>query len=319
MAQKKRERYTERTRPHRKGSGGTESGSLNEGLKNPMVLVAVGGLILAVFLALGFLLGRDTTPTETAQDPAADEAAILEELGIPTPIVETGSEDEGAALDTDDAAEGDTGDATEGDTGDEPDAADAGEAGLSLPGDGEPYAAPDDMGLLPGEKSYFATIETDRGPIVVELWPEVAPAHVNAFAFLADDGFYDGLTFHRVEPGFVIQGGDPLGTGSGGPGYALPAEFNADNPVPHRIGTLAMARSSDEDSGGSQFYIVLEDGSSPTSLDGKYTVFGHVISGMDAVQAVQRGDVMISVTFEEKDFSERVVSPDDIRNGDLPQ
>ena len=346
---RKRERYTERTRPHRKDTGG--GGPVNiegEGWKNPMVLIAIGALVVAVVMVVGFMVGRDTTTTQTAAQDASEKA--LEEGEIPTipiptidmPTIEvTGEEgaeapdeaaataegegaDEETAPEGEAAAGGEQGEGADEATGTEgedaaSDTAKGEEIVLSLPGSGTPYEAPDDMGLEAGKKAYFATIETERGPIVVELWPEVAPAHVNSFAFLAEDGFFDGLTFHRVVDGFVIQGGDPNGDGSGGPGYRLPAEFNADNPVPHRVGTLAMARSSDEDSAGSQFYIVLADSPSATALDGKYTVFGHVIEGMDTVLAIREGDVIESVEFEEKDISERVVGPDDVRAGELPQ
>ncbi|MFN2114600.1 MAG: peptidylprolyl isomerase [Anaerolineae bacterium] len=300
MTKKQRERYTERARPHRKSTG-VAGGFADEGFKNPMVLVAVAGLVMAVFLVLGFMLGRGSPAPSTAQDTLTEDLAGADDLV---------AADSGADAEAVDVAESSSGEAESGADAD----ADAGEPATEL----TQYAAPGDMGLEPGEKSYFATIETDRGTIVLELWPEIAPQHVNAFAFLASEGFYDGLTFHRVEPGFVIQGGDPLGNGTGGPGYNLPAEFNADNPVPHRAGTLAMARSMDENSGGSQFYIVLEDGPSASGLDGQYTVFGHVVEGMDTVRAIQKGDVMRSVTFEAKDISERVVSPDDIREGNLP-
>ena len=111
-------------------------------------------------------------------------------------------------------------------------------------------------------------IATDRGDIVVKLFPDDAPMHAAAFLKLVKSGFYDGLTFHRVEPGFVVQGGDPDGNGTGRPGYRLHAEFNA---RPHQRGTLAMARSSNPDSAGSQFYICLADA---RFLDNQYTVFG---------------------------------------------
>lgn len=100
------------------------------------------------------------------------------------------------------------------------------------------------------------------------------------------------MTFHRVEPGFVVQGGDPQGDGTGGPGYTLPAEFNA---RPHTRGTLAMARASNPDSAGSQFYICLEDA---RFLDGQYTVFGEMTDGFEALDAIRRGDVMRTVTIE---------------------
>ncbi len=138
-------------------------------------------------------------------------------------------------------------------------------------------------------------IATEHGDILLELFPDDAPMHVAAFLKLVDDGFYDGLTFHRVEPGFVIQGGDPDGNGTGGPGYRLPAEFNARK---HLRGTLAMARSSDPDSAGSQFYICLGDA---RFLDGQYTVFGSTVAGLEVVDAIRRGDVMTAVTVEAYD------------------
>jgi peptidylprolyl isomerase/peptidyl-prolyl cis-trans isomerase B (cyclophilin B) len=112
---------------------------------------------------------------------------------------------------------------------------------------------------------------------------------VASFVELAEKGYYDGLTFHRVVPGFVAQGGCPEGTGTGGPGYRVKAEFNE---RPHLSGTLAMARASDPDSAGSQFYICLAP---QPSLDGQYTVFGQTISGFEHVKAIKKGDVMESV------------------------
>ena len=132
----------------------------------------------------------------------------------------------------------------------------------------------------------FVSIETSYGKIVLELYPDVAPQHVASFKSLIAKGFYDGLTFHRVEPGFVVQGGDPTGTGMGGPGYNVPAEFND---KPHLRGTLAMARSSHPDSAGSQFYICLDDA---RFLDRNYTVFGGVVEGMEAVDQISVGDKM---------------------------
>jgi cyclophilin family peptidyl-prolyl cis-trans isomerase len=180
------------------------------------------------------------------------------------------------------------------------------------------YTAPAEMGIDGESYAYFATIATNKGNIVVELFPDVAPQHVNSFAFLSEAGFYDGLSFHRVVPGFVIQGGDPTGTGGGGPGYLVPGEFMAENPVPHRVGSLAMARTPDPNSAGSQWYIVLEDGPSATKLNGQYTVFGHVIEGLDVVQSIAMGDTMTEVDVYARDASESVVSSDDIRNGMLP-
>lgn len=130
-------------------------------------------------------------------------------------------------------------------------------------------------------KTYTAHIETTLGPIDVEFFPKDAPQTVNSFIFLAKQGYYDGVIFHRVIPNFMIQGGDPTGTGTGGPGYQLPAEFNSHKHVP---GILSMARTSDPDSAGSQFFIV--QGKPAPFLDGQYTVFGKVTSGMDTVDKI---------------------------------
>lgn len=124
------------------------------------------------------------------------------------------------------------------------------------------------------------------GTILIELYPDVAPKTVESFLTLTKKGFYNGLKFHRVVPGFVVQGGDPRGDGTGGPGYTLKAEFNQRK---HVTGTVAMARAQHPDSAGSQFYICLAP---QPSLDGKYTVFGQVIEGMDTVQKIKVGDVM---------------------------
>jgi cyclophilin family peptidyl-prolyl cis-trans isomerase len=159
------------------------------------------------------------------------------------------------------------------------------------------YTTPPAMQIDPN-RSYVATIVTGKGNIVVALNPQAAPQTVNNFVFLARSGFYDGLTFHRVEPGFVIQGGDPLGTGSGGPGYTLPAEIG----LTHVEGAIAMARLPDSanperNSSGSQFYITL----APTPfLDGAYTVFGQVTEGMDVVKAIEKGDIIETIVIEER-------------------
>jgi cyclophilin family peptidyl-prolyl cis-trans isomerase len=155
------------------------------------------------------------------------------------------------------------------------------------------YSGRPEMVIDP-DKSYQANITTNKGDIVVSLNAEAAPEHVNNFVFLSNEGYYDGLTFHRVEPGFVIQGGDPLGDGQGGPGYTVPGEFS----LKHIEGALAMARLPDQinpnrESSGSQFYITL----APTPfLDDQYSVFGQVESGMDVVKAIKIGDVIEQVT-----------------------
>jgi len=134
------------------------------------------------------------------------------------------------------------------------------------------------------------TIETQYGNIEIELYPKDAPKTVEQIGNLANKGFYNNLSFHRVVPGFVVQGGDPKGNGTGGSGKTIVAEFNARK---HVEGTLAMARSSDPNSADSQFYIAL--GTLP-HLDGNYTVFGQVTKGMEFVKKIQQGDKMLKVT-----------------------
>ena len=139
----------------------------------------------------------------------------------------------------------------------------------------------------------MATITMEKGGVIeIELYPDSAPKTVENFVTLSKKGFYNGLTFHRVEPGFVVQGGDPNGNGTGGPGYSIKAEFNERL---HQRGTVAMARASDPDSAGSQFYICLAPA---PSLDRQYTVFGKVVKGMDVVDKIQIGDKMKSVTIK---------------------
>jgi peptidyl-prolyl cis-trans isomerase B (cyclophilin B) len=139
-----------------------------------------------------------------------------------------------------------------------------------------------------------AVITLDDGnEIRVEFYPADAPKTVENFVTLAKKGFYDNLTFHRVVPDFVVQGGCPQGTGTGGPGYTIKAEFNKQK---HVRGSVAMARSQHPDSAGSQFYITY--GATP-HLDGSYTVFGHVVSGMEHVDRIKQGDRMKSVKIVE--------------------
>jgi cyclophilin family peptidyl-prolyl cis-trans isomerase len=148
---------------------------------------------------------------------------------------------------------------------------------------------------------YQATIVTDKGNVVAELYPD-APQGVNNFVTLAQNGFYDGLTFHRVEPGFVIQGGDPKGDGTGGPGYTIPAEINHK----HGRGALAWARTGDQvnperESSGSQFYITLQE---TPFLDGQYSVFGQVLSGMEIVDKIAVGDKIQRIDIKEVQASQ---------------
>jgi len=137
------------------------------------------------------------------------------------------------------------------------------------------------------KKATQVTIEMDKGGnIVMEFFAKDAPKTVNNFLKLTNEKFYDGLIFHRVEPGFVVQGGDPRGNGTGGPGYTI--KFEASSRL-HTTGAVAMARMKDPDSAGSQFYICLDDAK---HLDTKYTVFGQVVEGMDVVNNIKRGDIM---------------------------
>jgi len=140
-------------------------------------------------------------------------------------------------------------------------------------------------------KIHFVSIITNRGTIELELYPQHAPQTVNNFLYLAGQGFYDGVLFHRVIPNFMIQGGDPTGTGSGGPGYRFADECN-DNPLTHERCVISMANAG-PNTNGSQFFIT----HLPTPhLDGKHTVFGKVIAGEDIVDAIEQGDTMMSVT-----------------------
>ncbi len=154
------------------------------------------------------------------------------------------------------------------------------------------FTAPKKSAVSP-DTAYTATIKTIHGDIIVALDAKAAPLGVTNFRQLAQGGFYNGLTFHRVEPGFVIQGGDPSGNGTGGPGYTIPAEIG----LKHIKGAIAWARTGDQvnperRSSGSQFYITLE----PTPfLDGAYSVFGHVTSGEEVVAQVRPGDKILKI------------------------
>lgn len=152
-------------------------------------------------------------------------------------------------------------------------------------GEGKTYSAPPPMTIDPA-KTYIATLTTPRGDIVVKLRPDLAPQTVNSFVFLSRDGFYNGTTWHRVLPSFMAQGGDPTGTGRGGPGYTVPDEFT-DKVAFDRPGLLAMANTGMPNSGGSQFFIT----TAPTPhLNGGYTIFGEVTQGQDIVNGIPLRD-----------------------------
>jgi len=242
----------------------------------------MGGSVAAVLVVAGlvwFFAGRGgagpASPTPAPTEAVATEAV---ETAEPTAAEESGDEPTPAESESEPSEE----------------------ESLSMPEAAternDMYSAPPQMQIDPSQ-SYEATIATEKGEIVVDMDAGEAPRTVNNFVFLAREGFYDGLTFHRVEPNFVIQGGDPLGTGTGGPGYTVPAEIGLE----HIAGAIAMARRGDQvnperASSGSQFYITL---ASTPHLDGAYTVFGEVVEGMDVVQSIEVGDVIESVTIEE--------------------
>jgi cyclophilin family peptidyl-prolyl cis-trans isomerase len=144
------------------------------------------------------------------------------------------------------------------------------------------------------QRTYRVTITTPRGAIVMDLDPKLAPNSVNNFVALARQGYYDGLTFHRVVPEFVVQGGCPEGSGRGGPGYQF-----ADEPVrgEYKLGAVAMANAG-PDTNGSQFFVCIDDCTQKLSKD--YNLFGYVVEGIDVAQSTQVGDSMQSVVIEER-------------------
>lgn len=155
------------------------------------------------------------------------------------------------------------------------------------------FQEPKQAMIFEKDKKYEAVIHTNKGDIICELASDKAPLSVTNFIQLAKEGFYNGLTFHRVVPHFVIQGGDPTGSGTGGPGYTIPAEIG----LKHELGALAWARLPDQvnpqkRSSGSQFYITIEK---VAYLDGEYSVFGKTISGMDVVKKIKEKDRIESI------------------------
>ena len=150
------------------------------------------------------------------------------------------------------------------------------------------YSAPPQM-TIDISKQYTATIETGKGNIVLELFASDVPVTVNNFVFLARDGFYDGTTFHRVIPDFMAQGGDPTGTGTGGPGYKFADEFTEHT---HVLGALSMANAG-PNTNGSQFFITYTP---QHHLDGKHSVFGQLVDGMDVLKTIENGDTIVRIT-----------------------
>jgi len=166
-------------------------------------------------------------------------------------------------------------------------------------------------------KTPIATLSLDSGEVIkISLLPEIAPNTVNNFIALSQDGFYDGLTFHRVIKNFMIQGGDPMGNGMGGPGYSIKGEFNENgfsNGLKHTRGVLSMARTRDMDSAGSQFFIMHEDSE---TLDGKYASFGIVTEGLEVVDKI----VEVPVNKDDKPLEDIVIKSITIElNGYVPE
>jgi len=154
------------------------------------------------------------------------------------------------------------------------------------------YSTPPPM-KIDTSKQYNAIIETEKGNLVLELFAGDVPLTVNNFVFLAREGFYDGTTFHRVIPGFVAQGGDPTGTGTGGPGYTFADEFTDQT---HVAGALSMANAG-SNTNGSQFFITYTP---QHHLDGKHSVFGQLVNGMDVLEEIEQGDTIVRITIEER-------------------
>ncbi len=154
------------------------------------------------------------------------------------------------------------------------------------------YNSPIPM-VIDVNKKYTAVIKTAKGDLTLELYPQDAPVTVNNFVSLARKGFYNGLTFHRVIPGFMAQGGDPTGTGSGGPGYTIPDEISQRK---HVTGALSMAKTAQPNTGGSQFFICYAP---QPHLDGIHTVFGQLTQGMDVLKQLVNGDKMTEVIVTE--------------------
>ena len=153
------------------------------------------------------------------------------------------------------------------------------------------YSEPPTM-IIDSGRQYTATIETEKGIIILELFASDVPVTVNNFVFLAREGFYDNTTFHRVIPNFMAQGGDPTGTGTGGPGYKFADEFTNHT---HCAGALSMANSG-PNTNGSQFFITYEP---QPHLDNKHSVFGQLTEGMEVLKLLENGDTLVRITIEE--------------------
>jgi peptidylprolyl isomerase len=225
--------------------------------QNPLPAILSALVVVAIFIVLGFMLTSNRPGSgQTAAAPTVDAFSAAPTLAA------------GAAVPT--AAAG---------------AAVPTAAAAAPAGQRQTYSAPPPMTIDPA-KSYTATFTTPRGDFMVKLRPDLAPQTVNSFVFLAKAGFFNGLTWHRVLPNFMAQGGDPTGTGGGGPGYTVPDEFTTQVKF-DKPGLLAMANTGQPNSGGSQFFVT----TAPADyLDGKYTIFGEVTQGQEIVNAIPLRD-----------------------------
>ena len=241
--------------------------------RRDVILGAIGAVIGIVLLVVGYTMFIGDDATDATSTPSASATTSEgpgegggepQQAGTITPLVEPPAE----------VACGGT----------VPDA-----AGQPKP---QYDRAPRPNSILEDGVDYSATIQTSCGSFSIDLLEGQAPKAVASFVFLAEQGFFDGLTFHRVVPGFVIQGGDPAGNGSGGPGYAFGDEFDAELRFDH-AGVVAMANSGPA-TNGSQWFVVLEDDTA-THLNDRHTIFGRVAMGMNVVQTVRQGDAITSV------------------------
>jgi cyclophilin family peptidyl-prolyl cis-trans isomerase len=223
--------------------------------------LAMGALVLAVGLA-GCGGDDGVTSTQDAEGTAEDAS----DVGSSEP-------DDTEATDPDEAGDADAADdGDDADTGDDVDASEAGSA--------DRYDAAPEV-TIDADADYQVRVETSLGVIEADLFAQEAPVTVNSFVFLARDGYFDGLTFHRVIPGFVAQGGDPRGDGTGGPGYAFEDELEVAEREGYGLGTLAMANSG-PDTNGSQFFFTVDE----VDLPPLYSVFGQVTSGLEVLEAI---------------------------------
>jgi peptidylprolyl isomerase len=239
--------------------------------QSPLPAILSALIVVAVFVALGIMLASNR-PGD-GQTAAAPTVAAFEALPTEASV---------------------------------PTAASVPNSAAAPAGEHKTYSAPPPM-TIDTNKNYTATITTPRGDIVVKLRPDLAPQTVNSFVFLSREGFYNGVTWHRVLPNFMAQGGDPTGTGTGGPGYTIPAEFTA-KVLFDRPGIVAMARPGNDINGnGSQFFITT---AAAPSLNQQYTIFGEVEKGQDIVNGIQLrdpeqnptapGEQIVKITIDEK-------------------